>query len=158
MNGKEMAEKLARAHRLRAIIAKAEGELRPIAKAFKEHALGHPAEHVALDDPKSEGTKWVFVDDAGRAVIVVCPKDPLKGSIGSKTKAGILLAKACGPQLKNLFDLVPSYVPKAKVRDLVAGADLTGAARARILKIITGESEPSVKWELRPAGGSSDED
>ena len=158
MSPKEMAEKLARAHRLRAIIAKAEADLKPIAEAFKTHALEHPGEHVALDDAKSDGTKWVFTGAAGRAVIVVCPKDKLKGSIGSKSKDGLKLAKACGPQLRNLFDLLPSYVPKAKVRDLIAAADLTEASRARILKIITGDSEPAVKWELRPSEEEARED
>jgi hypothetical protein len=154
MNKLDLFVNLARAHRLHAIIRRAEAELKPIAEAFKAHALEHPGEHVALEDAKSEGTKWVFADKRGRTVVVICPKDKLKGSIGSASKDGVRLAKACGDQLSNLFDLVPSYVPKAKIRDLVAAADLPEKAKGSVLKIITGDSEPAVKWEIRlPEGG-----
>lgn len=154
MNDLEMFAQLARAHQLHAAIRKAEAELKPIAEAFKAHALEHPEQHAALEDPKSEGTKWVFADRRGRAVVVICPKDKLKGSIGSASKDGVRLAKACGDQLGNLFDLVPSYVPKAKIRDLVAAADLPEKSKGAVLKIITGDSEPAVKWEIRlPEGG-----
>lgn len=149
MNDYALSVALLRGHALHARIARDTKELKGIADAICAHALDRPKEHVPLEDEKSEGTRWIYARD-GRAVVVVCPKDKLKGSVGSKSKDGIALEKTCGAQLSLLFDKVPSYVPKAKIRDLVAAADLSAAAKAKVIRLITGDSSPQVKWEIQP--------
>lgn len=147
MNDHELAVSLLRGHALHARISRDSKELKTIANAVLDHALERPVEHVPLEDEKSEGTRWIYARD-GKRVVVICPKDKVKGSIGSKSKDGVALADACGDQLALLFDKVPSFVPKAKIRDLVKAADLPEKAKGRILKIITGDSDPQVRWEV----------
>ncbi len=149
MSPHELEVALLRGHALHARIARDSAELKDISASIRDHALERPGEHVALEDPKSEGTRWIYARD-GRAVIVVCPKDKLKGSIRPESKGGLKILAAAGTDLDYLFDRHEVLVPKTAFRSRLQEACLSASAQEKILRAATGDSEPQVKWEVRP--------
>ena len=141
-------------HRLRAQKLAIEAGLKEIEGCLKDLALAHPEQHIALKEEGSVGTQWVAEGERGHIARVICPQDKLKSSIRPESKHGQMILAAAGDSVGLLFDRQEVMVPRDRFRKRLDESGLSRPAAERILRASTGDSSPSIKWEIQPGAGA----
>jgi hypothetical protein len=137
-------------HRLRSQKLAIEAGLKEIEGNLKDLALAHPEQHEPLKDEGSQGTQWIAVGEEGHIARVVCPQDKLKASIRPESKEGQKILAAAGSDLDFLFDRQEVLVPRPDIRKRLGESGVSKSAQEKIIKSATGDSAPSIKWEVVP--------